>query len=371
MTRCWFHIGMPKTGSSSIQETLYYELRDPGFIYCGFGEINSSFALSSFVGQATHIGAIRQLGKGRLAGLYHQRMLGRFQRSLARARSGDAALILSAELAYGWRRDQHLWWRQFASEHCLDLRIVVYLRPPIDWLASALSEGLKFGRQSTHAGLVEFYLHQLPERHLDLCARIDMLVDVYGKEAVVIRPFLRSALLEGCVVRDFCRVVGLGQAPATIHRQNDSLSLEASQCLHLRNIAMGRPLRGTLDLLRRDALLQQLGRIFPDRPSLRLEPGVLGDGVGRLERQLAALQQRHGLALPLSTAASGGGLASLDPLLTLPVDAQDRLAAAVAAGGGTPAEALARLERGRAAAPLLRSARRLLRRELRHARVGC
>jgi len=362
---------MPKTGSSSIQETLYYELQDPDFIYCGFGEINGSFALSSFVGQATHIGAIRQLAGGRLAGLYRRRMLGRFQRSLARARARDAAVILSAEFAYGWRLDQHLWWRQFAREQSLELRIVVYLRPPLDWLASALSEGLKYGRQITHAALIDFYLHRLPERQLDVSTRVDMLVDVYGAEAVVIRPFLRSELLEGCVVRDFCRVVGLRQAPTTIHRQNDSLSMEASQCLHLRNIAMGRPLRGTLDLLRRDALLQQLGRIFPDRPSLRLEPGVLGEGLGRLERQLAALQQRHGLALPLSTAAGGGGLASLDPLLTLPVAAQERLAAAVDAGGGTPEEVLARLERGLAVAPVLRSARRLLRRELRHARAGC
>jgi hypothetical protein len=41
---------MPKTGSTSIQETFYYQLEDPGFIYCGFGEINGSYALSALVG---------------------------------------------------------------------------------------------------------------------------------------------------------------------------------------------------------------------------------------------------------------------------------------------------------------------------------
>jgi hypothetical protein len=38
------HIGMPKTGSTSIQETLYYELKDTDFVYCSFGEVIGSFA---------------------------------------------------------------------------------------------------------------------------------------------------------------------------------------------------------------------------------------------------------------------------------------------------------------------------------------
>lgn len=265
-------------------------------------------------------------------------------------------MIISAEFVYGWQLEQHLWWRQFARDHDLDLRIVLYLRPPLDWLASALSEGLKYARQLPHAGLIDFYLRFLPEQHLALSERIDTLAEVYGPESLVIRPFLRSQLLHGCVVRDFCQVVGMRQPPATIHRQNDSLSLEASQCLHLRNIAPGRPLWGPLDLLRRDALLLRLGRIFRDQPCLRLQPAVLGDRLEPLE-------------LPLS-AAAGDGLASLDQLLALTAWTRERLAAAVGADC-TPVQALARLERGPVGAPLLRSARKLIRRELRHRRVGC
>ena len=33
MERCILHVGMPKTGTSSIQETLYHGLKDPRFRY--------------------------------------------------------------------------------------------------------------------------------------------------------------------------------------------------------------------------------------------------------------------------------------------------------------------------------------------------
>lgn len=92
VTRCWLHIGMPKTGTSSIQETLYYELIDPGFVYCGFGEINGSYALSAFVGKSPYIASLRTLGVG--ADAYRRRMLGRFRRSVKRARDRGADLIL-------------------------------------------------------------------------------------------------------------------------------------------------------------------------------------------------------------------------------------------------------------------------------------
>ena len=372
MTRCWFHIGMPKTGSTSIQETLYYELKDPDFIYCSFGEVNGSFALSSLVGHDTHIAAIRQPNGKRRQSPYHQRIHSRFQRCLARARTRGAALILSAELAYGWTRDQHLCWRQFALDQGLDLRIVLYLRPPVDWLGSALAEGLKYARHVSHAQIIDHCLQIHYGQKLLYSNTLDALAELYGENALILRPFPRNQLLGGCVVRDFCQVVGMRKVPDTIHRQNDSLSLEASQCLHLRNISLGRRLRGSLDLLRREALLHHLELIFHDRPSLRLHPSVLGEGLPAMLQQLTRLQERHVITLPLSTAVDDEQLTNLEPLLALPDWARERLAAAAGAGSEKTAEQLlARLEQGLAPVSVLRSARRLLRRELRHARVGC
>lgn len=372
MTRCWFHIGMPKTGSTSIQETLYYELLDPDFIYCSFGEVNGSFALSSLVGHDTQIDAIRQPIGERGQNLYHQRIHHRFQRCLTRARARGAALILSAELAYGWSRQQHQWWQQFARDQGLDLRIVVYLRPPLDWLGSALAEGLKYARHVSHAQITDYCLQIHSIQKLLYSNALDALADLYGENALIARPFLRNQLLGGCVVRDFCQVVGMRMVPDPIHRQNESLSLEASQCLHLRNISRGRRLQGSLDLLRREALLHQLELIFHDRPRLRLHASVLGEGLPEIHEHLTRLQARHGISLPLSTAVDDGGLTNLEPLLSLPDWARERLAAVAGVGSEKTAEQLlAQLEQGLTPASVLRSARRRLRRKLRHARVGC
>lgn len=281
-------------------------------------------------------------------------------------------MILSAELAYGWTRHQHLLWQQFVRSQGLDLRIVLYLRPPLDWLGSALAEGLKYARHVSHAQITDHCLQIQPGRHLMYSRTLDILADIYGDNALVVRPFLRDQMLGGCVVRDFCQVVGMREVPDTIHRQNESLSLEASQCLHLRNISLGRRLQGSLDLLRREALLHQLERIFHDRPCLRLHPSVLAEALPGIQQHLTGLQERHGISLPLSTAVDDGGLKNLEPLLSLPDWARGRLAAAAGAGSEQSAEQLlARLEQGLAPVSVLRSARRLLRRELRHARVGC
>lgn len=281
-------------------------------------------------------------------------------------------MILSAQLAYGWTPDQHLWWQQFARDQGLDLRLVVYLRPPLDWLGSALAEALKYARQMSHAQIRDYCLQVQSGQNLLYSNCLDVLAEPYGENALIVRPFLRDQMLGGCVVRDFCQVVGMCKAPDTIHRQNDSLSLEASQCLHLRNISLGRRLRGSLDLLRREALLHHLELIFHDRPSLRLHPSVLGEGLPAMLQQLTRLQERHGITLPLSTAADDEGLTNLEPLLALPDWARERLAAAAGAGSEKTADQLlARLEQVLAPVSLFRSARRLLRRELRHARIGC
>ena len=42
MAACILHVGMPKTGTTSIQESLYHGLDDPAFRYIGLGWTNSA-----------------------------------------------------------------------------------------------------------------------------------------------------------------------------------------------------------------------------------------------------------------------------------------------------------------------------------------
>lgn len=51
-TNVFFHVGMPKTGTSSIQTALLYHLAHPGFQYVSFGEINGSCGIGTLVDEA-------------------------------------------------------------------------------------------------------------------------------------------------------------------------------------------------------------------------------------------------------------------------------------------------------------------------------
>lgn len=48
MKRCILHIGRPKTGTTSIQESLHHGLTDPAFHYCSFGELNVTRSVFTF-----------------------------------------------------------------------------------------------------------------------------------------------------------------------------------------------------------------------------------------------------------------------------------------------------------------------------------
>lgn len=45
LRRCVVHHGMPKTGSTSLQSFLGFDLQDSSYRYLGFGQVNGSNAL--------------------------------------------------------------------------------------------------------------------------------------------------------------------------------------------------------------------------------------------------------------------------------------------------------------------------------------
>ncbi|MEB3165282.1 MAG: hypothetical protein VKO65_01295 [Cyanobacteriota bacterium] len=364
---------MPKTGSSSIQETLFYGLRDPGFVYCSFGEINGGYPLDALVGRENHIGTSRSTGLGLSTGRYRQRLMRRLQRSIRTARTQDANLIISSEFCYLWSADQHHSWRRIASDNGLTIRIIAYLRPPLDWLAAKIGQSLKYGRITSHEQLLQTYASEQIIDLLSFGSRLRRLEQIYGSGVVTVRPFIAERLSNGCVVEDFCKTLNIHLEPGRIRRQNESLSLPASQCLHRLNIAMHRPLSGPVALLRRDALLNRLKTIFRNQPGLRLSPLFLGETQAHVDAQLAIVEQDYGIDLPLTTATDpSSGLSNLEALLQLSPAANSQLRQAT---GASPDDELATIVRGLEPDwPLgtaLAIGARLLRRELRQRISGC
>jgi len=62
--------------------------------------------------------------------------------------------------------------------------------------------------------------------------KISKFLDVLGDRAVTLRPFKPTALIDGCVVCDFCKATGISQGPSHEEQANRSLSLDAVRLLY-------------------------------------------------------------------------------------------------------------------------------------------
>jgi hypothetical protein len=213
---CIVHFGMHKTGSTSIQASLQKGLRDPGFRLLDLGRRNASEAIStSFNPDAWRNSRNRKRGYSRTEVMARSRD---FRRRLAAElrRAGDRTAILSAEavstLARPVLEDLLCCLREYRGS----VSAAGYARPPKAYMESLYSQHIKSGTRVPE-------ISSLYPRYRRAFERID---EVFGRSNVFLWKFDPALLADGCVVRDFCRRLGI-RPPARIIRANESLSRPA------------------------------------------------------------------------------------------------------------------------------------------------
>lgn len=297
MKTCFFHAGMSKTGSSSIQSALYYQLDDPRFQYVSFGEINGSRGIATlFSEDPLTFPGNEMLGVTAASlGRYRNRLLSRAHLAIRRASRRDADLVVSAES--GWRMSAAglANMRSFFNGHGYQVRVVVYLRPWLPWLSSSLQEQLKHGQ----ANLADFISRERLLKRCDYVIRVDNLVHVFGADHVECRPYIFDKLHAGCVVQDFFRSIGANASHPHAEALNPSLGVEACKLLYHYNRQHGRRKAGRLAYAKRLRLFAHLSRL--GGPPLRLHPAVFQSIVPFLEDQRRRLLEAHGVSLPLES----------------------------------------------------------------------
>jgi hypothetical protein len=118
----------------------------------------------------------------------------------------------------------------FLDRHGFRAHVVVYVRPLKSWIESCFQEEAK-----GHGLPAECFpkVWETPETRFYRCAeRLAEYERIFGRENLTVRPFVRTKLKDGCVVRDFCHVLGIPFEPDRIVRSNDSISLDAVKLLH-------------------------------------------------------------------------------------------------------------------------------------------
>jgi hypothetical protein len=250
------HIGLHKTGSSSIQESLKgYD--DGTSFYADLDWINHSIPLYTGFSQECHqyhIWTKRGYSIENIQEIKNQ-ALNKLEKQLSRPNRNT--IIFSGEDLSRLSQDDANTLVAFMRKRCRHIIAIAYVRDPLDYAASAVQEFIKAGCK------------QIPNLiSQDIETRINIWEQALGAENTYIRLFDREALTNGCVVQDFCKVTGLDFKKIKVKRRNESLRGPAIKVLfHLNQTS---PLQfGDTTLIRtRERFINLMVELFADLPSL-------------------------------------------------------------------------------------------------------
>lgn len=266
---CFLHVGANKTGSSSIQEALFHDLRDPRFQYVGGGLPNGSIAVTAALAPPPeNEWLFRQKDEGGDFERYRRHFARQLDRGFARAIRQGRHAIVSSEACWQSSRRALTAVRDRLEGLGFEIRVVAYLRPWIPWASSLFQQMVKVGRNELAVGLErDGYI-------LAVRDRLEDLFEVFGRSRVSVHRFDPAAFPGRCVVRHFCGEIGMPVPPGRAWRSNESLSLPAIQLRYAFNRFSG--IEGEHRLPRPEGVNRLMARLraMPG-PAFRLHPDFL------------------------------------------------------------------------------------------------
>ncbi len=313
---CVLHIGMHKTGSSSIQATLCKQ------------EINSDFEfvnlMPSDLGNSSHPiyslfyeqPEIYYLNKK--YGFNSEELLAFNQQNLVKlteilTTTQAKTVIVSAEDMFYLSEKELYRLREFLTRYCQSVQIICYVRPFVSYMQSKAQQMIK-------GGIINFAIDSLYPSYREAIGKFDA---VFDKESVLLVKFDASNLLGKDVVLDFFQRIGMAINPESIIRQNEALSLEAVALLYAYyKFGFGYDV-GAKAVRENDLLIGALTDIGGKK--LSFSSGVVNTLLAKYSDDIEWIEERLGCTLKEPLIDSKDAIASLDDLLPLGVEYADDL----------------------------------------------
>lgn len=217
------HYGMHKTGSSSIQNTLYQGLYNEELAYIQFGGANSSLWITQGFNKrwpkkpAFALQKISRKEVKKRTAQSRDEIIKKI--SCIKAKKAVLSAEAIAHLAPEETSDLIETLMPFASS----IRAIGYVRAPKSYAESVFQERIKRAPIG-----IKKPLGLIPYRSM-----IEGLDEALGRDNVEVCKFDRKALRDGCVVKDFCFRAGIEVPYGSIVSSNKGLSRPAVQLLYL------------------------------------------------------------------------------------------------------------------------------------------
>lgn len=224
---CIIHAGMPKTGSTSIQNFLFELNLNPDYKYSSLGQPNHSgfiYSLFSDNPKEYHYNLAHKRSDLQVKHFNNETQCKLTQEFT----HGDySKVILSGEDVFHLSCDELRKMYNFISPFFERIVVVAYVRPPRSFMSSAFQQIVKMHSLSSFS-LDDIYHPYENFKNFD---------HVFGRENVWLRLFHPSFLKNSDIVTDFLNYIGLLDSNSKINltRENQSLSLEATSLLYLYN----------------------------------------------------------------------------------------------------------------------------------------
>lgn len=279
---CIVHVGMHKTGSSSIQHNLSTQV-GKNFSYINLGEKNHSFHFGSFFAenpQRYHLNKVRRGFSKRQIEKYNTSFDEMFKHHIASHDKVDT-FVISAEAIIGLSDKSLTNMSIYLSEFFENIKIVAYVRSPLSYANSLFQQRIKVGRMK------EFSLDNILPQYKMIFEKFD---NIFGKENVFLYSFDKKHLIGGDVVLDFLENNNLDIGGKNIRNTNTSLSLEGLSLLYIRHKHSQ-----NFDLLKNRELIQALSKFGSTKP--RLGKNILNPFLYDIQEDLKWIENRMNIKI--------------------------------------------------------------------------
>lgn len=220
MKRCLIHIGMHKTGSTTIQKNLKRigTSGDWSYLTLERGKANMNENLHAmFATRPEKYHTFKKAGVGyESVALTGARLRGKFENRIRNA--PGATIVISSEAVSQMDKDGVVRLGDFLRPLFDEIQVFGYVRAPAGFMASSFQERVKHGK-----GRFEF-VDCYPKYRF----RFKKFDNVFGRKNVRLVKFDPARFEGNCALREFCKQTGIALPEgAVVEKWNESLSREA------------------------------------------------------------------------------------------------------------------------------------------------